>query len=34
MLNEIKLQAFINHSHIIKLYTIFHDKLYVYLVYI
>lgn len=31
-MNEIKLQIFLNHSNIVKLYTIFNDRLYVYLV--
>lgn len=32
IMNEIKVQLFLNHSNIVKLYTIFSDRLYVYMV--
>lgn len=32
IMNEIKVQLFLNHSNIVKLYTIFNDRLYVYMV--
>lgn len=32
LINQIKFQSFINHSNIVKLYSIIHDRLYVYLI--